>query len=251
MKPAISTVIITLNEAQNIGACIKAAVQVSEEIIVLDSGSTDNTLEIAAKLGAKVIHQNWMGYSETKNIGNRMASNDWVLSLDADEVLSPELIDSIKCCTFDEDTVYLLGRLNNYCGHWVRHSNWYPDYVYRLFPKNKCKWEGQFVHEKLHFPPHFTTKKLNGHLLHFTYRTAEEHLKKIEKYARLSAEDRIRRGKTTNQFLKNILPAFRFINVYLIHLGFLDGKTGFQIARREALYVKKRNEWILTLNRQK
>ncbi len=251
MKPPISTVIITLNEARNVVACIQAASLVSEEIIVLDSGSADDTVVLAENAGARVIQQDWLGYSQTKNIGNQQTSHDWILSLDADEVLSPELIDAIQHCAYEPDTVYLLNRLNNYCGHWVRYCNWYPDYVYRLFPKKDCEWEGQFVHEKLSYPTHFKVKKLSGHLLHYTYRTPEEHLAKIERYARLSAEDKISRGKNLNLLKRWFSPLFRFINVYLIHLGFLDGKTGFQIARREAYYVKRRNEWILTMKRQK
>lgn len=247
MKSPISVVIIALNEAANISQCVTKAALISDDIIVVDSGSTDATVTLAEAAGAKVHQMQWQGYSSTKNEANTLTRHDWILSLDADEILSEELIASIQECTLEEKTVYLLSRLNNYCGHWIRHSNWYPDYVYRLFDRRFCRWQGEFVHEKLNFPADFNLIKLKGDLLHYTYRTAEEHYRKIERYAELSAREKLAKGKNSSPLKLLILPFFKFISVYIFHLGILDGAAGYQIARREAYYVRRRNEWMQTL----
>ena len=248
MKHPISVVIITLNEAKNIVACITAAKQVSDDILVIDSGSMDGTVGLAQRAGARVIDHVWLGFAQTKNWGNQMAKHDWILSLDADEVLSGELIQTLHNIEFASDNVYSFNRFNNYCGHWIKHCNWYPDYVNRLFDRKYCAWAGEFVHEKLIYPTGYQLIKLSGELLHYTYRTAEEHYRKLEKYAFLSAQDRLQKGKKSSKWKIRVLPILKFLAVYFFHLGILDGTAGFNIAWREAWYVRRRNEWMIKLS---
>lgn len=249
MELPISVVIIALNEAHNISACVTAARHVSGDVLVLDSGSTDHTAALAETAGARVVQQEWLGYAQTKNAGNLLAKHDWILSLDADEVLSDELIASLKTLKKSSSEVYSFNRLNNYCGTWIRHSNWYPDYVMRLFDRRRCSWQGDFVHETLNYPKEMKVVRLKGDLLHYTYRTAADHYRKLEKYAQLSARERIKKGRKAAKWKVALLPPLKFLTVYIFHRGFLDGRAGFDIARREAKYIRRRNEWMLELSK--
>jgi len=236
MLPEISAVIITYNEEKNIGRCLASLQGVADEIVVVDSYSTDRTKEICLRYdNVNFVATNWEGYSATKNYGNSIAKHSWIISLDSDEELSEELKRNIKSVRLDEENAYEFNRLTNYCGKWVKHCGWYPDIKVRLFNKTNTYWEG-VVHEKLIYKKPISSKLIPGELNHYSYYTEQEHLDRLKKYAQLSAEEKFK-AKTGSKNYKIILsPIVKFISVFIFKLGFLDGITGFKIARNEAKY---------------
>ncbi len=236
----ISAIIITHNVADSIGQCLEALNKVCEDIVVLDSFSDDGTVEICQNLGARLVSQEWLGYAQTKNLGNKLAKNDWILSIDSDEVLSDELIDSINRLTVKDGHVYSLDRLTNFCGKWVYHSGWYPEWKTRLFNREYVKWKGDYVHETLNVPPGYSEIRLKGKLFHYSYKNKEDHLERIKKYARLSAEERFEEGKKASFVKIYLSPIARFFRTYIVKKGVLDGKEGFLISWRSAYMVRLR-----------
>ena len=247
----ISAVIITKNESENIARCIQAAAKAVEEVIVVDSMSKDDTAEIARQSGARVIQKEWLGYAQTKNFANGLAINNWILSIDADEVLSDELIESIKNIELQPSTVYALDRINNYCGQWIKHSGWYPDWKKRLFDRRHVYWVGDYVHEKIKHPSDFKIVELTGLLEHYSYKTQEEHWERIERYTQLAAEEMHAKG--TKSYLTKIWisPLFRFFRTYVLKMGFLDGKNGYLISKRNAILVHKKYQKLRSLAQKK
>lgn len=231
----LSAIIITLNEEENIEAVINSAIPIADEIIVLDSFSTDNTVKIAQSLGAKVVQKEWQGYSQSKNYANSLANFQYILSLDADEVINAELSQAIQVeKNKGFNGIYSVNRLTNYCGSWIHHSGWYPDKKVRIFPKKGSKWQGAFVHEELVFSENFTQNHLHGDLLHYSYTNAQEHKERADKYSVLTAQKMFANGKKAS-VLKPYLSAFaKFISMYVFNQGFLDGAAGFNIARISA-----------------
>lgn len=223
----ISAVIITLNEENNIGNCIDALIEVADEIIVVDSWSSDKTPEICVQKGVRFYQANWKGYAETKNYANSLAVFPLILSIDADEVLSEELIASIHAAKQDTQyDCYKLNRRTNYCGHWMNHL-WYPDAKIRLFFKDKAVWSGVSVHEELSLVPHHTIGFLKGDLLHYTFRTISQHMATTNKYTTLKAIHANDEGKQAHLSMIIFGPMSKFINDYLLKKGFLDGFYGF------------------------
>lgn len=235
-----SAVVISQNEARTIGDCVAALRKVCEEVLVLDSQSTDGTIEICEKLGAKVLQQEWLGYAQTKNVGNATARHDWILSIDSDEVLSEELIDSLKNLNPEPGKVYALDRITEYEGKWVRHSGWYPDWKPRLFDRRSVEWQGDFVHETLRIPADYQVVKLRGKLFHYSFKNAEDHLHRLEKYAQLGAEEQFAAGKKVTFVKRWFAPAARFIRGFFLKKGLLDGRIGWTICWREAAMVRRR-----------
>lgn len=236
----ISTVIISKNEEQHIQRCIESLLPVTDDIVLVDSGSTDNTLSIAQQYPTiRIIQHEWLGYSETKNLGNKHAQHDWILSIDSDECLSPELqtsIQALKLKDADAQTAFRVDRLNQYCGKWIRHSGWSPEWKTRLFNKQHTQWEGD-IHEQLNMDNIHSVKTLNGQLLHYTLANLEAHLVIINKYTTLAAEELHQRGKRSS-LIKAILKAkWAFIRMYLLKRGFLDGKEGFVLCCNSAYYT--------------
>jgi (heptosyl)LPS beta-1,4-glucosyltransferase len=170
-----------------------------------------------------------------------------VLSLDSDEVMSEALIDSIEGLTFEDHKVYLLNRSNYFCGKQIRFSNWSPDHIPRLFNKKVASWAGDFVHEKLSFGDNVKKELLNGRLDHYSYESYSQRMDKVFNYAKLSAHERFQKGKRTNLIWTILTSISKFIITYFIHLGFLDGKAGFQIALTDALGSWKRNRIMMEL----
>lgn len=248
MKP-ISAVIITLNEASNIAACIQALQKVAAEILVIDSGSTDGTVALARQLGAKVIESKWQGYAATKNYGNKLASHNWILSIDADEVVSETLAENINALPLDPRHVYSLDRLTNYCGQWIRHSGWYPEWKTRLFHRDSANWEGAFVHEQLKHANSLAVKKLNGKLYHYSYKTYDEHLERIQKYALLSAQAMQAKGQQSTLLKCWGSPILRFFKTLILKTAFLDGKNGWIISIRNAKLVHWKYKYLRDLNK--
>ena len=226
----ISAVIITYNEERNIGRCLESLAGVVDEVIIIDSYSTDRTEKICVDHGATFIQREWQGYSKTKNKGNAMANNEFILSIDADEAISPELKAAIQDAKESGlSGAYGFNRLTNYCGKWIHHCGWYPDKKIRLFPKDLAKWEGDHVHEELVLNEEVDNRWLKGDLHHFSYYTTIEHRERALKYARLGAKKLINwRGLGVKLLFS---PAFRFIQMFILQRGFLDGKAGFDICR--------------------
>jgi len=227
----ISAVIITLNEEKNIARCLNSLKEIADEIIIVDSGSTDRTRDIAEKFNkVNFITKEWEGYSKTKNFGNQSAKYDWILSIDADEEISDELkknIINLKKLNLTQKYVYCFARLTNYCGQWIHFAGWYPDMKPRLFPKKEAFWEGDYVHENLHYQ--LPTKILKGDLLHYSYQSIEQHKQKTLYYARLQAQKLLEKKVRFNKIKLYLSPIFTFIKMYFVKLGILEGKLGFHL----------------------
>lgn len=234
----ISAVIITLNEARNIARCLTSLQGLADEILVLDSGSEDNTVAVAKQLGATVIDTPWKGYAATKNKGHQLAQHSYILSLDADEALSAALKSSIIANKDRLVGAYSFNRLNNYCGSWIKHGGFYPDKKIRLFPKDQASWVGDYVHEQLLLDKGTTITHLSGDLLHYSYYTHQEHEERLEKYAQLAAEKlHGKAGLAAKQYLS---PTWRFVQAYFLKGGFMDGKAGYHLARLTAKEVRRK-----------
>jgi glycosyltransferase involved in cell wall biosynthesis len=230
----LSAIIITLNEERNIGRCIDSLKAVADEILVVDSFSTDHTKEICESRGISIIQNKWEGYSVQKNFAQEHASHDFIISLDADEALSPELTDSIsKIKELDSIHIYSFNRLTNYCGKWIRHGAWYPDIKIRMYDRRKCKWEGS-IHERLLYPEKEKVIQLHGDCYHYTFYTVDEHRKQVEKFTSLMAEEEFNKGRRAGVLKIIFNPVVRFMRDYFIRGGFMDGKEGFLISRISA-----------------
>ena len=228
----ISVAIITLNEEDNIGTAI-TSVAWADEIIVVDSGSTDRTVEIAEQHQAKVIHQDWLGFGKQKQIAAEACSNEWLLSLDADEEISPELRNEIESLAKSDLIAdgYRIPRETTYMDRPIRHSGWYPDYQLRLFKKSKGRWKDMVVHESVEMADGSVIEKLSGNILHRSVNSVGEHYRMIgERYAPLGAEQMALDGRRTSPLKIMYSGPMAFIRSYLLKLGFLDGLPGFSIA---------------------
>lgn len=234
----ISLCIITLNEAANLERCLLSAADLVDEIVLVDSGSKDRTLEIARKFNARVVHQDWLGYVGQKNFALALAANDWVLSLDADEELSPKLhheIAALKGGQAPQFSGFSMPRCVRYEGKWIRHGDWYPDRLVRLFRRSLACFAGGRVHERLEISG--STAELAGEIHHYSFRDAADHWKRCEMYARLWAETEFEKGRCVPAFAPVLHGSFRFIRAFLLKRGFLDGKLGFRIATNAAREV--------------
>ena len=229
----ISTVIITFNEQRNLARCLESVKDIADEIIIVDSSSTDNTKAIANSYNARVIEHKFLGYGVQKNFATQQATNDWILSLDADEALSPELIKSIiEIKKGPGHPVYEMARITNYCGKWIKYCGWYPDRQTRLYNRNKGRWEEKKVHEFWRLNDEKEAiGLLKGDILHYSFNTINEHLNKIEKYSELAARESVENGKSATLMKIFFSPKWHFINEFIIQLGFLDGFYGYTICR--------------------
>lgn len=248
--PKISAVIITLNEERNIGRCIDSLAGVADEVIVVDSGSKDRTEEICKEKGARFFFHAWEGYLEQKNHANTLASNSWILSLDADEALSAELKESILSTKEKpEDDGYEMNRLTNYCGKWIRHCGWYPDKKIRLFLRDKFVWGGERIHETLDKKDkEARVGHLNGDLFHYSYYSISEHIAQANHFTNLTAALAFDRGKKASLLKIIFSPLVKFIRDYFIKLGFLDGYYGYIVCRISAQATFMKYSKIRQLN---
>jgi glycosyltransferase involved in cell wall biosynthesis len=232
----ITATIITLNEERNIARSIES-LRCCDEILIVDSGSTDRTVELAEKLGARVIDVNWRGYAGQKNWAADQATHDWILSLDADEAISEALegeIWNLKKRGPQYDG-YSFPRIAQYLGKWILHSGWYPDRKVRLYNRRKAKWIGEFVHETVQV--NGPVGRLRGNLLHFTCDSISEHLKTMERYTTLAAQELVA-GKMKIGVGQLIFhPPWTFFKTYILQRGFLDGVEGLILAYMAAFYT--------------
>jgi glycosyltransferase involved in cell wall biosynthesis len=248
MKISFCTII--LNEEDNIKSLIENINDVGDEIIIIDSGSTDNGVKIAENMGAKVIYNKWTDYSSQKNFAISKASNEWVFVIDADERLSDELKKNIKKVKEHETDKegFLIARKSFYLGRWINHSGWYPERRIRFFKKSKGKYYGKFVHEGLAF--NGDSKILSGDLLHYSYKDINDHIERLNRYSFLGAKRKKEEGKKFS-FAKLLLsPLIRFITHYFIRFGFLDGFQGFLIAVFSGYYVFLREIKLWEISKQ-
>lgn len=244
----LSACIIAYNEEKNIERCIKAVSLVADEIIVIDSFSTDDTVAIAERLGAKVSKRTFTGYGDQKFFAQQQATYDWVLSIDADEVISPELTQSILMLKADPvHAAYKIDILPNYCGHWIRHGGWYPQPKLRIWDRRRATMKNSQVHEGIELnDKHATVGHLKGDLLHYSYNTISDHLKKIEKYSEMGARADAAKGKSCSFLKLLVAPKWQFVNDFVLKLGFLDGYWGYIVCRNNAFssfvkYAKTRH----------
>jgi glycosyltransferase involved in cell wall biosynthesis len=231
----ISATIIAVNEELNIARAIES-LRCCDEVVVVDSGSTDRTIEIARNLGARVIESPWHGYAKQKNVAAVNAENDWILSLDADEALSEALeaeIWQLKKNGPEFDS-YTMPRMAQYLGRWILHSGWYPDRKIRLYNRSKAIWVGEFVHESVQVEG--TVGHLDSNLLHYTCDSLSEHLRTLDQYTTLAAQEIVanRRRVTWPELLFD--PAWTFLRTYILQRGFMDGFEGLVIAQMAAIY---------------
>lgn len=235
MKIPVSLVIITLNEEANIERCIRSAPFV-DDVVVVDSGSIDRTVEIAEKCGARVVHEKWHGYGLQKTFATALAKNSWVLSLDADEALSPELAEEIvkKFTNLDPEAGYLVPRKSFHLGRWIGHGGWYPDYQLRLFNKENSNWNSAALHEKVQVRREL---KLDKDLLHWVFDDLSDQVLTNDRYSTLGAQQWSEAGKKFSLFKLLTKPPTKFIEAYFFKAGFRDGLAGFVIAVSAAYSV--------------
>lgn len=246
--PQLSVVIITYNEESHIAQCIGSVRAVADEIIVLDSYSSDQTAVIARSLGATVYQEKFRGYIDQKNLALQLAKNDYVLSLDADE----ELDDTLTAAILEEKKsfsarAYTMKRCTNFCGHFIRHGNWYPDYKLRLFDKKIATWGGFNPHDRIELQKGIEAKKLNGDILHYSFDSMDDLVKQNYRLSSIAASSLYVKGKKTSWLKLLINPTWAFINGYLLRGGFLDGADGFFIAIHNAHYVFQKHSKLYHL----
>lgn len=247
---SLAVVIITLNEERNIRRCLASIRDLADEIIVLDAFSTDQTVSICNEFHVRVEQRAWEGYAASKNYLNSLVSSEYILSLDADEALSNDLYLEIKSeKERGFEGTYAVNRMTNYMGKWIRHSGWFPDIKNRLFPKAGSYWSGEYVHEELVTPKGPTTL-FKGILEHYSYYSYEDHRARADKYSILTAQKFHAKGKKVGPLKPYISALGRFIAMYFIKLGFLDGWKGFKIAQISALSNILKYKELRRLNRE-
>jgi glycosyltransferase involved in cell wall biosynthesis len=248
----LSVCLITSNEEENLPRVLSSIKGVADEIVVVDCGSKDRTAEIVREYGARAITRAWTDFAEQKNFAATAASNNWILSLDADEELSPELHSALLAWKDKEPefAVYELARRTWYLGAWVKHTGWYPDYQRRLFRRDAAHFSG-IIHEALRFEG--KPGRLHGDLLHYTLRSVQEHEQKVERYTTLAAQQMFAAGKRSWRAAMWFAAPWNWFNNYVLSLGFLDGYRGWVISRMAArstwLKFKKLGELVETEGR--
>ncbi|MEM8564892.1 MAG: glycosyltransferase family 2 protein [Bacteroidota bacterium] len=252
----ISGVIITYNEEDNLEDCLNSLKDVVDEVIVVDSFSTDRTKAIAESFGVRFFEHKFEGHIQQKNYAINLAENDWVLALDADERLSNELREGIKVIKSSEANAkvaaYQFNRLSNYCGKWIRHSGWYPDTKIRLWNRRLGKWGGVNPHDSVKLDVGVQVKKIKGDLEHYSFYTLEQHLSQINKFTTIAAQESYKRGKRVTFAVHVVLyPFWLFIKNFFLKLGFLDGYFGFIICINGAFYKYQKYIKLYLLERRK
>jgi len=229
--PTLSVIIITRNEEANLGDCLASLEGIAHQIVVVDTNSTDATLEIAKKYGATVSQPlDWPGFGIQKNRALDLATGDWILSLDADERLTPALRSEILT-TIDHPgraNCFAIPRLSWYCGRFIRHSGWSPDFVDRLFMRGTARFSEDLVHERL--LPTGPVAKLNNPMLHYSFINYSQVLQKIDRYSTASAEQAFAKGKTSSPLKAILHGIWSFFRTYILQAGFLDGAQGLALA---------------------
>lgn len=248
----LSVIIITRNEAANIRACIDT-VAWADEIVVVDAGSTDDTVAYAREIGAHVyVHADWPGFGSQKNRALGYATGEWVFSIDADERVTQELRSEIEQAMNEaEADGYYCPRLSQFCGQFIHHCGWYPDYVLRLFKRDAGRFSDSLVHESVLLTG--KTAKLKAPLLHYSYLTSDDVERKVEHYSNAAAQQMFLAGKRSNRFDATLRGGWAFVRTYVLRLGVLDGFSGWEIACMNArtTYLKYRKLEVLRSTKSK
>ena len=232
----ISATVITLNEEANLPRAL-SSLSFCDEILVVDSGSTDRTLELAGRGGARVVQNPWPGFSAQKNFAAEQATYDWVLALDADEEVTDELREQIRALAVGspDHLGYAFPRKARYLGCWIKHSGWYPDRKVRLYDRRRARWVGDYVHESVAVDG--SVGQLDGDLLHYTCDSFSEHIRTLDRYTTLAAQEHAASGLKVGWHHFTLSPAWAFVRSYFFKRGFLDGFHGLLIAHAAAFYV--------------
>lgn len=249
----ISGVVITFNEEKNIKRCLDSLKDVVDEIVVVDSNSTDNTEKICKTFNVRFIKQSFLGYVEQKNFALDQSTYDTVLALDADEALSEELKASILSLkqnnTLPVDA-YEVNRFNNYCGKWIRFCGWYPDRKIRLWNKKKARWGGTNPHDKVILSDEGRLSRLKGDILHYAYESVDQHIQQMHKFANIDAYAKHEKGKKVYLLIHILFnPFFKFIKKYFLQLGFLDGYYGLVFCLVATMLNFQKYLYLYELNR--
>jgi glycosyltransferase involved in cell wall biosynthesis len=242
----LSVVIITFNEERNISRCLDSVRGIADEVVVVDSFSTDKTEEICRKYGAVFVKHPFEGHIQQKNFALSQSSHTYVLSLDADEALSGDLQKSVLAAKGQwAADAYEMPRLTNYCGHWIRHTDWYPDRKIRLFDKRKARWGGANPHDRIELTSGATLRRMDANILHYSYHSVSQHLQQLNYFTDIGAKMAFDNGKKAPLPVILFSPFTKFVKGYFIRLGFLDGYYGFLVCAISAFasflkYVKLR-----------
>ena len=247
----LSVVIITFNEEKNIARCLDSVKDIADDIIVVDSFSTDRTEEICKSKGARIIANKFVGHIEQKNFAITQAKFPHILSLDADEALSDELKKNILTAKQNwKHDGYYMNRLTNYCGQWIHHCGWYPDKKLRLFDSRKGKWGGMNPHDKYEMTDgDKSTGFLQGDILHYSYYSVDGHYKQAEKFSTTAANEMKKAGQTISLPMIFIKACFKFFRNYFLKIGFLDGKNGYVICKITAWETYLKYSKLYKLNK--
>ena len=248
--PTLSIIIVAKNEAINIADCVRCA-RFADEVIVLDSGSTDGTPELARAEGARVVVTDWPGYGPQNNRGIDLATGDWFFSLDADERIAPELAAEIRAAIERADVDgFRVPRSSMYCGHFIRHGGWTPDYTWRLARRGKGRFTEHYLHA--HLEVQGATGTLRHPIVHYSFRSMESVLEKLNRYSTASARDMTTAGRKGSLGRAVAHGLWAFFRTYVLRLGFLDGRWGFMLAvsNAEGTYYRYVKLWLLQRERQ-
>ncbi len=242
----ISATIITLNEERNLRRALET-LDCADEVLVVDSGSTDQTREIARRYGARVVEREWPGYAAQKNFAAEQAAHDWILSLDADEALSETLSAEIMRVKREGPRAagYRMSRRAQYLGRWILHSGWYPDFKLRLYDRRRGRWNGAYVHESVQVDG--PVELLHADLLHYTCDSLSQHLRRLDRYTTLAAQELRAQGRRAGPARLLLAPPATFLKTYLLQQGFRDGYQGLLISAMAAWYVFLK--WAKTIER--
>lgn len=245
----LSVVVITKNEEKNIRRCLES-VAWADEIVIVDNESTDRTREIAAAFDARIFTVGWNGYGNAKRTGVDKAEGEWILSIDADEVVSEALAAEIKQAISVDDghSGYLMPRKANFLGRWINHCGWYPDLILRLFLKSRGNFNTAMIHEKVELDGR--TGRLKNDLLHYSYPDWESYFIKFNRYTTLGAETAFERGRRAGWFDILIKPPVSFFKHYVVKRGFLDGWEGFLISFLSSTAVLVKYAKLRTMPRE-
>jgi (heptosyl)LPS beta-1,4-glucosyltransferase len=244
--PRVTVTIITLDEAAHIADAIDSAAW-ADEIIVVDSGSADNTIAIARAKGARTETRAWTGYVDQKNFAASLASHDWIFSLDADERIPPALASEVRTLLSTEPPYagYRVPRVTHHLGQWVRTTDFYPDYQTRLYDRRRARWQGRYVHESVQVEG--ASGQLTNELEHYSYRNLSDHLDRINAYSTLAARQMHERGRRANALDLLLHPPAAFLRNYILRRGFLDGTAGLtlSIVNAYSVFLKFAKLWEL------
>ena len=232
----LSVTVITHNEGPHVAGALES-VAWADEIVVVDSGSTDDTVAIAERYATRVVQHQWTGYGTQKNYAADLASHDWILSIDADERVAPALAGEIRALLQQGPKAagYEISRVAHYLGRWIRSTDWYPDFHVRLYDRRTARWSEAAVHESIQCPGR--VERLRGELLHYPYRDVSEHLAKIDRYTTLIARQWAADGRRTAAWEAIVYPRLAFLRNFILRRGFLDGHTGLVVSMLNSYYV--------------